>query len=321
MSKGAKRVLGVAASIAVPFAAPALASAIGLSGALTTAFGSAAMGSAAGGALTGAALGAAKGAVLGEDVRRNALMGGVGGGVSGYLQAPATAPAGGIGANADWSTGLPTTTTPPAGTFADAIRQVPGTIAGQLRDPQVLSDIAVRGGGMLLGSALSGDGLSSAERRLFAQEAENMRGLEQSNQALFDERMRQAQGLAAESQYFDPEYFGLQSARRAQVTGAAARRAGLRGLPEAQRMAESRRFDLDIGRNVGTAYDTGFSSGVQGRINARQAGLTALPTERSYESPSTFTGRAAEALRAQRARQTQEDVGTLFGSLTKREGV
>jgi hypothetical protein len=350
MSKGVKRVLGVAAAIAIPFAAPALASAIGLSGALSGAIGATA-GSVAGGALTGAALGAATGAATGQDVGRSALMGGVGGGLGGFAQRPipaatGTAPVGtgtvlapptgtgplntgysaapGAGLNLQSQLNQAAQLNVPAAaatstpTFMQALKQVPGTIAGQFKDPNVLADMTLRAGGMLAGSALAGDGLSSTERRMLNEEVETLRGLQSTNEALFRERLEQARAMTGESKYFDPEYFGLQSARRAQVAGATAKRAGLRGLPEAQRTAESRRYDLDIGRNVGTAYDTGYGVGVQGRLGAMQAGLSAMPSERAMVSPATSAGLAGEQLRSERRRQTQEDVGTLFGSLTGR---
>jgi len=96
MGDTAKKIVGVAAAIAIPVAAPAISTSIGLSGAIGSAVGSATVGSVAGGALTGAALGATTSAITGTDVERGALMGGIGGGVGGYLNAP-QAGAGGAG--------------------------------------------------------------------------------------------------------------------------------------------------------------------------------------------------------------------------------
>tara|TARA_B100002019_G_scaffold293421_1_gene320896 strand:- start:1051 stop:2472 length:1422 start_codon:yes stop_codon:yes gene_type:complete len=73
---GFKKLVAVAAVIAIPIAAPAIASSIGLS---------AAVGSVMGSALVGAGLGAATGAITGQDIGRSALMGGLSGGVAGYF--------------------------------------------------------------------------------------------------------------------------------------------------------------------------------------------------------------------------------------------
>ena len=78
---GFKKLIAVAAVIAIPIAAPAIASSIGLS---------AAIGSVMGSALVGAGLGAATGALTGQDIGRSALMGGLSGGAAGYFSPGAT---------------------------------------------------------------------------------------------------------------------------------------------------------------------------------------------------------------------------------------
>lgn len=78
---GFKKLVAVAAVIAIPIAAPAIASSIGLS---------AAVGSVMGSALVGAGLGAVTGAVTGQDIGRSALMGGLSGGAAGYFNPGAT---------------------------------------------------------------------------------------------------------------------------------------------------------------------------------------------------------------------------------------
>lgn len=202
-------------------------------------------------------------------------------------------------------------------TFADALSQVPGKIADKFTDPNALADLTLRAAGLLAGSAIAGDGLSNEERKLLDAQAEELRTLQQTNASLFAQRLEQAQNLIGESKYFDPEYFGLQRARRAQLAGAKAKRAGLRGLTGAAREAESRRFDLATGRDVGTAFDQGYLTGVGGRLQTMQAGLSAMP----YGYPAGALGGYSDLRRAYdaaagRTRQTQSDIGSLFGSLT-----
>lgn len=201
-------------------------------------------------------------------------------------------------------------------TFMEALGQVPANIKARFSDPKVLADLTLKAAGQLAGSYAAGPGMTAEEQKLLDAQVQELKDLQQNNQALFNQRLEQAQGLIGESKYFDPEYFGLQRARKAQVAAGRAKRAGLRGLTGAAREAESRRFDLAAGRDVGTAYDVGYGQGVSGRLQTQQAGLSAMPT--AYPtSGSEFAniGRAYEAASSRR-RQTTGDIGDLFGSFT-----
>jgi len=106
----------------------------------------------------------------------------------------------------------------------------------------------------------------------------------------------------------------LQRARKAQVAGAKAKRAGLRGLEGSRRASEERRFDLATGRDAGTAYDQGYGAGVAGRTQTLQAGLTAMP---SYQTGygSEYQNIASQYAAAdRRSRERAQGIGDLFGS-------
>lgn len=349
MSKSVKKIIGVVAAIVVPFAAPAIAGAMLSSAgiAAVTASGAATGAMLAASTLTGAALGAGSAALTGGDVGRGALLGGIGGGIGGYAKPSATlfnkapitagtaAPAAGGTTLAGGPTlanagvtptgqqiltgsapGLATTT---AGTTAAAA--APQTFSQALMakfTPTALADLTLRAAGQLAGSALAGQGLSAEEQQLVNAQKEELAWLQQNNRGLFEQRLREAQALLGESRYFDPEYFGLQAARRQQLLGAAQERQNLRGLTGAQRTAEQRRIRLGTARNVGTAYDVGYGSGVSGRLQTRQAGLAALPEG----APSTYggyQGLAETYARAEQGRQANlEGIGDLFGSFTGR---
>jgi hypothetical protein len=211
-----------------------------------------------------------------------------------------------------------TTTASASGSFTDKLAQVPGKIMDRFTDPEKLADMTLRAAGMLAGSALATQGLTAEEQQMLTEYTEEMRRLQRENESLFNQRLEQAQKLLGESKYFDPEYFGLQRARRTQVAGGKAKRAGLRGLTGERREAESRRFDLATARDVGSSFDQGYLTGIQGRLQTQQAGLTAMPT--AY--PSGSAGSEYEALRAayagaeRRTREQQADIGNLFGSFT-----
>jgi hypothetical protein len=359
MSKGVKKVVSIAAAIAIPFVAPMIASSAFLAGVAGT------IGTTATTALAGAGLGAAKAAAFDEDVGRGALMGGIGGGITGFQAARAAQNL--QAANAGLAMGPPSPALnylstqqaaanaakglamgPPSpalnylatqqaganlagtggvtaaglaaqapATFTEALRQVPATVAAKFTDPKVLADMTLRAGGMLAGALAAGDGLSPEEKTLLAAQTEELRRAQTENVALFNQRLQQAQELAGESRYFDPEYFGLRSARQQQVAGAQAKQAGLRGLTSAQRTSEARRYDLDTARNTGTAFDTGFGTGVSGRLQTRQSGLSAMPgsfptSDAGYSSLYSAYGNAAT-----RRTQQAEDIGGLFDSITR----
>jgi len=205
----------------------------------------------------------------------------------------------------------------PKKTFTEALREVPGAIADKFRDPAALADLTLRAAGMLAGSAAAGEGLSPDEQRLLQAQQEELNWLQKNNRAVFNQKLQEAQALLGEARYFDPEYFGLQAARRQQLAGAAQEREGLRGLTGERRRAAQRKIRLGVARNVGQAYDVGFGTGVSGRLQTRQAGLNAMP-----EAPATYGGYQGLAATFQQARTGRqanlEGIGDLFGSLTGR---
>ena len=242
----------------------------------------------------------------------------------GDAAAPGAAPAAGLdtsglsGAMSVPAAGTTAAGTTAAGTTAAGAARAPQTFSEALKakftNPSAQADLTLRAAGMLAGSALAGSGLSSEEEALLSQQTEELRQLQQTNQDLFNQKLEQAQNLAGESKYFDPEYLGLQSARRAQTAGAVAKRAGLRGLTGDRRESEARRFDIESGRRTGTAYDVGFTSAISPRVQTQQAGLAAMPTSGPSVNYAGLQGAYNTA--ATRQRQTQADIGDLFGTLT-----
>ena len=244
----------------------------------------------------------------------------------GGLQAPATGVPTPVGVEPGLGTGLrmPAAAAPAAGaaaptTFAQALSKVPGQIAAKFQDPKALADMTLRAAGQLAGSALAGSGLSAQEQALLDAQTQELRTLQQTNADLFRQRLEQAQGLIGESRYFDPEYFGLQRARQVQLAGAQAKRKGLRGLEGTQRAAEARRFDLATGRDVGTAYDVGFGTGVQGRLQTMQTGIGLMPAGYPSAMGDMASLQRAYAGAEQQRERRQQQIGSLFGSLTGEE--
>lgn len=337
MSFWKKLFRGVAA-IAIPYVAPAVGASLN---ALT---GLSAFTTGAGQIATGAGLGALAAGATGGDWRTGALVGGAGTAAqrAGLFERPEAAVRSMFGgaAGAPGTAGVamdPTAvaartmaaggSTPAAGgAVLPAIRQIPSTIAARFSNPEMLADMTLRAAGMMAGSALAGSGLSPEEERLLAEQTAELRQLQQTNQQLFQQRLQQAQDIAGEAKYFDPTYFGLQAARRTQTAMGREAAAGIRSMatrpggasPE-RIAAERRRAGLDIARATGTAFDTGFGQGVQGQMQARRAGIAAMPTE-APSSMGTYSQLAQQySNAATRQRQAQADIGGLFADLGSKD--
>jgi hypothetical protein len=211
---------------------------------------------------------------------------------------------------------FPGTATPSFGQrLATAVSEIPGRVGAQLTDPKRMADMTLRALGMMAGSAVAGDGLTPADRQLLDQMTQDMQQLRETNQQLFQQRAQAAQDLAGEAKYFDPEYYGLQAARKAQTQVARTAAAGLRGLTGEQLAAGRRRAALETARAAGTGFDTGFQQGMRGQVETRRAGISAMPTEApSMMSGYESLGRAYDTA-ARRRTEAQKQVGSLFADV------
>jgi hypothetical protein len=313
-----KKLFRIGAAIAIPYVAPALGASLnqltGLDVFRTTAgqiglgAGLGALGAQATGGdwRTGAAIGAGGVAAQRAELLKplDRAVGQMFGGGAG-VATPVTQAAGAAGAAA--GAAAPATTTATPGVLA--------ALGGKLSDPNVMADLTLRAAGMLAGSALAGSGLSPEEERLLAAQTEELRQLQQTNQQLFQQRLQQAQDLAGEAKYFDPNYFGLQSARRTQTAMGQEAARQQRGLTGERLAAERRRAGLATARATGTAYDTGFQQGIQGQMQARRAGIQAMPTEGPSSMGAYSQLANAYSGAANRQRQAQADIGGLFADV------
>lgn len=203
-----------------------------------------------------------------------------------------------------------------AGGFTEVIGQVPGRVAERFTNPEVLTDIALRTGGALASSALAGSGMSKEQEQALQAERRAIVSAGRQQQALNAQRQQQANELMRQAEYYDPEYFGRQRARQAQIAGGVAKRAGLRGMTGDRREAEERRYDLATAREAGTRYEQGFLTGLQGRQATIQAGLAALPTaDYSYAQALRGLGSTYGTAKTQ-ADAEAKGIADLFGSIT-----
>ena len=223
-------------------------------------------------------------------------------------------------------TGGTTTTggTTGGGTTGGAAQQAPTSVWQALQqkftDPKQQADMLLRAAGQIAGSQLAGEGLTPEQQELVNQQAEELKKLKETNSDLFNERLNWAQGLLGESRYFDPEYFGLQSQRGVQTTGARAKREAMRKLQgkgkAGLRAAEERRYDLGIATGGEQAYLQGADAAQQNKLRTMQSGVSQLPTGApdytNQYSALLKTYGDAETSRNARA----QNIGNFLGDLT-----
>ena len=227
----------------------------------------------------------------------------------------ATAPVAGGGVQTAGG-GVQTTST--IDKLTTGVKNVGSEIAKKFTDPKQQADLLLKAAGQIAGSYIAGDGVSDEEKQLLNQQRQELENLRATNQELFKEKLEAARSLVQGANYFDPEYFGLQRARQVQQAGAKVERERLAGIDPRRanlRAAEQRRTRLATGRDVGTAYDTGFTAAVDAQNRSRTAGLNLYPTAPSSMGyAQNLMGMYDTADR--RKRQAQSDIGSLFGSIT-----
>lgn len=193
-------------------------------------------------------------------------------------------------------------------------------VKARVSDPKAQADIMLRAAGQIAGSLTAGSGMSPEQEELVKQQKAELAYLQQTNKALFDQRLREATNLLGEAKYFDPEYFGLQAQRGVTTTIGRQAQENLRELAPRQgglRTAEQRRYNLEAASRGETAYLQGATQAQQNKIMTTQAGLAALPAQ----PPGTYTGSSSgyattlADLEKQR-RLANEDMGALFGTVT-----
>lgn len=313
-SKGLGTLVSVGAIAIIPMAAPALASAIGASTAIQGAaqgFLSTAraerLGQIAGSAITGAAMGAVSAKVAGRDVNEGALWGAGVGGIGGWWQSRPVAAAGGVG-------GVPPTNTPgnlvghpqnpgspgggPGGgvggegpSFFDKLKEgasaVPGIVADRVTDPEFITDALALFGTEALGSALGVGEMTAEQKAAVEAQRRELEAMRRTNVDLYNRRVAAAEQLLQQARQNDPAYLATLRGNTARIAaarqGAQQRRAAAFSGRE-HTAGDARRAGLGVTRAAGTAYDRGFTAGLQRQAGLTEAGLRSLPA--GYDASS-----------------------------------
>jgi len=205
--------------------------------------------------------------------------------------------------------------------FVEGAKKVGSEIVKSATDPKKQADFLLRAAGQIAGTYAAPDGMSDEEKQLLNQQRQELETLRTTNQELFKEKLDAARSLVQGANYFDPEYFGLQRARQVQQTGARVEREALSKIPQARaglRESEQRRIRLSTGRDVGTAYDTGFLGAVDAQNRALSAGLNLYPSASSlstmgYAQNLQNMYNTADERKRRSIKETQGLFGTALG--------
>jgi len=172
-----------------------------------------------------------------------------------------------------------------SGSFLESMKKGVGAatekIADRLTNPDVLANAVLQVGGAVAAEAIVGTpGMTPDEQAALETYKAELETLKQRDEAAFNAKMDAAKQYMVQAGYYDPQYFGLQSANRAAIAEGRKlrefeRKAGLRtgGVSAGDR----RRAALSGGANIQSAYDRGFMQGINLQNQAMSTGVGLIP--------------------------------------------
>ncbi len=192
---------------------------------------------------------------------------------------------------------------------------------GRIADPENAAGFALKLAAHGLAFALVNSGAKSPEeQQAYKEYGQYLETVKAQSKQVFDIQLGEAQKFLEQSKQYDPTYIAQQSANRTSTRDANAldqlgKSAALRGRPLTE--GDKVRAALSTSENTGTAYDRGFSLGLDSQTKVRQAGIQALPTPNT--SLATEFGRKIDnAQSSQTNRRTdQNNLVGLFGEFGK----
>lgn len=185
-----------------------------------------------------------------------------------------------------------------------------------------LTNALIQGGVNLAGMAMSQLG-GNPQQEIVDKYSGELAKLKKTDQAAYEAKKKEVEGLIASAKAMDPGYFGQQQANAAKI-------AGTRGLMESFRetplvglrspeftASETRRASLGIGQNVGTAYDQGYGTGLTARQSALSSAINQMPNPPSRYLDSLRTLAGLQGTAGQYGAQSAQGYSNLFGSFAR----
>jgi hypothetical protein len=184
------------------------------------------------------------------------------------------------------------------------------------------TDALIRGGVNLAGMAVS-QLAPNPQQQIADKYAKELAELKKTDQAAYEVKKKEVEGLIASAKAMDPAYFAQQAANAAKISGTRGlmesfREAPLIGLRSPEFIsAEGRRASIGIGQNVGTAYDQGFGTGLTARQSALSSAINQMPNSpsRYLEGLRSMAGMQDNANRY--GSQSAQGYSNMFGTLAR----
>ena len=202
-------------------------------------------------------------------------------------------------------------------------------VLDRLTNPEVLANAALQVGGAVAAEAIVGSppDQSPETQAAIEQYKAELEVLKQRDEAAFNQKLDAAKQYMVQAGYYDPNYFGLQSANKAAIAEG-------RKLREFERKAgltmggtsagERRRAALAGGANVQSAFDRGFLSGVDLQNRAMSTGVGLIPnapTSAANAQIQLANFYAGQDSAAQAAAQAKKDnIQKFFGAFAVNRG-
>lgn len=220
-----------------------------------------------------------------------------------------------------------------SGSFLESMKKGVGAatekVADRLTNPDVLANAVLQVGGAVAAEAIVGTpGQTPEEQAALETYKAELETLKQRDEAAFNAKMDAAKQYMVQAGYYDPQYFGLQSANRAAIAEGRKlrefeRKAGLRtgGVSAGDR----RRAALAGGANVQSAFDRGFLQGVNLQNQAMSTGVGLIPgapTGGVNAAAGLYNAAAqAGALERTAADKKKENIQSFFGQFSAQSGL
>jgi hypothetical protein len=202
-------------------------------------------------------------------------------------------------------------------------------VMDRITNPDVLANVALQVGGAVAAEAVVGTpGQTPEEAAAIEQYKQELTALKQRDEAAFNQKLDAAKQYMVQAGYYDPNYFGLQSANRAAIAEGRKlrefeRKAGLRtgGVSAGER----RRAALSGGQNVQSAFDRGFLQGVNLQNQATATGVGLIPNAPTSGASGAYNlavlaqgqGNAERAA----ADRKKDNIQRFFGSFAVNRGL
>jgi len=202
-------------------------------------------------------------------------------------------------------------------------------VVDRLTNPDTLANAVLQVGGAVAAEAIVGTPDTSPEtQQAIEQYKQELQALKQRDEAAFNAKMDAAKQYMVQAGYYDPNYFGLQSANRAAIAEGRKlrefeRKAGLRtgGVSSGER----RRAALSGGANVQSAFDRGFLQGQNLQNQVMSTGVGLIPSGSPNAANAAlglanfYSGQDAQEQAAANAKKSQ--IQKFFGAFSSQSGL